>query len=392
MKKRVAFFVVLILLLASCTSWLNPRSVAITSVSRSATPIVVTITALPKATNTVILVTIPTTATPTRTNTPQPAMLEENKVIAVEFPLSILSKKQIQEVADCKILELAENRYPDSIGTADLLESFTPESNCDWAVLALSYAVRNESESPSQLGLEAFKKAVSKNYGFALAPYVFEYYFGSVHLVKNPQFAEKEIAKVEINYTWSGLGEPSNVHHAVTIEKANIIPIISSSTDSIDSSISVDKILVQDLAKELNDLLPIDSEVQTLFCTDNFPEWFVALTFTDGTKINMKSNSNFLFVGGPWQTEIEGQRYLQYSQTFATKIVGFLEALGLPLGKPSGMYCPGGVIFENAFSNFLPPTSTPSPNFSSEAIYTFVAQTVNARLTQIASGTVTPKP
>jgi len=252
--------------------------------------------------------------------------------------------------------------------------------------------VRNDSESPSQPGLEAFKKAISNNYGFALAPYVFEYYFGSVHLVKNPQFAEKEIAKVEINYTWSGLGEPSNVHHAVTIDKANINPIISSSTDHIDSSISVDKILVQDLAKELNDLLPIDSEVHTLFCTDNFPEWFVALTFTDGTKIDMKSNSNFLFVGGPWQTEIEGQRYLQYSLTFATKIVGFMEELGLPLGEPSGMYCPGGVVFENAFSNFLPPTSTPSPNFSSEAIFTFVAQTVNAQLTQIASETVTPRP
>jgi hypothetical protein len=165
---------------------------------------------------------------------------------------------------------------------------------------SISYAVRNDSESPSQPGLEAFKKAVSNNYGFALASYVFEYYFGSVHLVKNTQFAENEIVKVEINYTWSGLGEASEVHHAVTVDQANINPIISSSTDSIDNNISVDKILVQDLAKGLNDLLPIDSEVQALFCMDNFPEWLVTLTFTDGTKIDMKSNSNFLFVGGPW--------------------------------------------------------------------------------------------
>jgi hypothetical protein len=69
-----------------------------------------------------------------------------------------------------------------------------------------------------------------------------------------------------------------------------------------------------------------------------------------------------------------------------------MEALGLPLGEPSAMYCPGGVVFENAFSSFLPPTSTPIPNFTMEAIYTVVAQTVNAQHTQIASETVTPRP
>jgi hypothetical protein len=64
-------------------------------------------------------------------------MPEDNKGVAAEFPLSILSKKQIQEVADCKILELVKERYPESIDTAYLLESFTLESNCDWAVLAM---------------------------------------------------------------------------------------------------------------------------------------------------------------------------------------------------------------------------------------------------------------
>ena len=362
MKKYMAFWGILILALSSCKSGGN-------FVPTIDTPFTATTTASPMA-----------TITPKSLNLP------------VAFPLPILSQQQIQEVANCKIQELASERYPENINTSTLLDSFTPISGCDWAILSYGYAIRNENNSPSQLGLEAFKKAVSSNYGFALASFVFDYYFGSVPLVQKPQFTNQEITKVEINYLWSGLGEPSQIRHSLSIDQANGKPIISSSTDSLGNNISVDKDSVQDLAEGLNDLLPIDSEIQLSYCTDNFPEWLVTLTFTDGTQVRMKSNSNFMYIGGPWETQINGQTYIQYSPAFAIKIGNLMKALGLPLGEPAGMYCSGGVVFENAFSRFLPPTPTPTPNSKMDALYTAVAQTVEAQLTQIAVETPTPKP
>jgi hypothetical protein len=332
----------------------------------------------------------PELATPTAT--PGATTIPKSPNFPAVFPLPILDQQQIQEVANCKIQELARKRYPENIDTPKLLDSFTPISGCDWAVLSYAYAVRNNGDAPSQTGLEAFRKAVSGNYGFALASFVFDYYFSSVPLVQKPQFANQEITRVEINYTWSGLGEQSQIKYTLSIDQANDKPIVSSSTDSIDSNISVDKILVQDLAEGLNDLIPIDSEIRLLYCTDNFPEWLVLLTFADGTQVKMESNSNFMFIGGPWQTQIDGQTYLQYSSAFAMKIANLMKTLGLSLGEPAGMYCPGGVVFENAFSRFLPPTPTPAPNSKMNAIYTAVAQTVEAQLTQIAIETPTPKP
>jgi len=362
MKKYMALLGILILALSSCKSGGN------------------------------VVPAVDTPFTATTTVTPMATITPKSLNLPVAFPLPILRHKQIQEVANCKIQELASERYPEYINTSNLLDSFTPISGCDWAVLSYGYAVRNKNYSPSQLGLEAFKKTVSSNYGFALASFVFDYYFGSVPLVQKPQFANQEITKVEINYIWSGLGEPSQIKHSLSIDKANGKPIISSSTDLLVNNISLDKNFIQDLAEGLNDLLPIDSEIQLSYCTDNFPEWLVTLTFTDGTQVKMKSNSNFILIGGPWETQINGQTYIQYSPSFAIKIGNLMKTLGLPLGEPAGMYCSGGAVFENAFSRFLPPTSTPTPNSKMNAIYTAVVQTVEAQLTQIAVETPTPKP
>lgn len=372
MKKYIGLLGILILALSACNRESNAAIITNTPINQIGT-----------------LTSIPITVFPTETHIPQAATLSESGKSTVEFPLPMLRQEQIQEVADCKIEELASTRYPEDVDSADLAKSFTPESNCDWAILAYSYAVRNDNESPSLLGLDAFEKATVGNYGFALSS-LFAYYFGSVPLVTIPDFADQEIEKVEINYTWTGLGEPSKIEHSVMIDHANANPIISSRTDSISSNITVDKAVIQDLKNGLNDLLPIDSEIQLIYCFDNYPEWLVTLTFDDGTKIDMKSNSNFLFIGGPWQTEIDEQIYLQYSPAFAIKMGNLVKSIKLPLGEPAAMSCFGGVVFENAFGRFLPSTPTPRPNFTLEAIRTAVAQTVEVQLTQMAAETPTP--
>ena len=107
---------------------------------------------------------------------------------------------------------------------------------------------------------------------------------------------------------------------------------------------------VQALGPALTDLLPIESQFDFVVCTDNYPDWSIVLTFKDGTQLYLTTNgSNFLFVGGPWQTKIEGQNYFQFSSGFAKTIIDLFEALGLPFGSPASMYCGGDTLFEKAF-------------------------------------------
>jgi hypothetical protein len=310
----------------------------------------------------------------------------------VEFPLPKLSPQQIKEVADCKIEELALNHYPENIGVDNLLQSYNPVSNCDWAVLAYSYAVRNDNDYPSQLGIEAYNKSISLNYGFAFHSRIFYYYFGSTPMVDAPQFTNQPITKIEIIYSWGGYGNPSSIYHNLVIDQADSNPILISNTDTFDKNIKVNKEQIQGLTYGLIDLLPIDSKFQDLPCTDNFPSWLVTLKFVDGTQLVFESNSNSLFLGGPWQTQIDDQIYLQNSPVFANKMGEIMESLDLPLGEPFGMMCDGGIVFENAFTNFLPPTPTPTKDFASEVMITKIAQTVSAILTQMPSPTPTPAP
>jgi hypothetical protein len=255
----------------------------------------------------------------------------------VEFPLPELTEGQIMEVAHCDIEALAYERYPESLETGQLLASFSPKSSCDWAVLAYADAIRSQENVPSQAGLDAFRKSIARNYGFALKNPVFDYYFGAVQMVDPPQEVRQEITKVEIQYSWYGLGDPSEIRYSLFIDQADTNPVITTNTANGNHPIVLDKETMQGLAQGLNNLLPINTGVPLVYCTDNFPEWSVELTFADGSKLDLESSSNFLYFGGPWQTEIDGQTYIQYSDAFATRLKDLIERLGLPVGEPEGM-------------------------------------------------------
>ena len=131
-------------------------------------------------------------------------------------------------------------------------------------------------------------------------------------------------------------------------------------------------------------MVPIESEIQIVPCTDNFPQWRMTITFADDTKITFDTTSNFLSVGGPWETTIDGQTYIQYSSAIPEKIGNLVKALELPVGEPFAMSCFGDSVFEKAFSGSLPSTSTSEPNPEVEAIFTAAAQTVEAMFSQTA--------
>jgi hypothetical protein len=258
----------------------------------------------------------------------------------VDFPLPPLTNEQVQEVSTCAIQEIADRRYSQGILARDLSEVYAPKSNCDWMVLALAIAEREQSR-PSEIGLEAFEKSITGNYGFIFAPLVFEYYFDSVSMVNAP-FANHTVETVEVNYLWSGMGEPSRTEHRFTIEGADDEPTVTFHSETIDTNSVPDKSSIQNLAKALTNLLPVETEAELIYCTDNYPRWSIFITFTDGTQIEMKTTSNLIPPGGPWHMEFEGQHYVQYSVAFAREIGKLMETTQLPLGEPAAMGCFGG--------------------------------------------------
>ena len=282
---------------------------------------------------------------------------EEDEIVNLfpaKWPIAPLTAAQIKEVSNCPLEELAAERYPNDALNAELLDAYSPVSACDWAVLATAYAERgSDNDTLPEPAKEAFLEAISRNYGFAVTTPLFYPYFGKFSLVELPPFVKQEITTVRINYTWGGKGDP--VEYTVRIEQAHFQPIVSATVMPESSAPDLnleglDKGKVQAFGPALTNLLPIESQFGFVVCTDNYPDWSIALTFKDGTQLDLTTNrSNFLFIGGPWQTKIDDQNYFQFSFGFAKTIIDLFEALGLPFGSPAGMYCGGGTLFDKAF-------------------------------------------
>jgi hypothetical protein len=112
----------------------------------------------------------------------------------------------------------------------------------------------------------------------------------------------------------------------------------------------VDTQTLQALGPALTDLLPVASKFTLAPCYDNYPDWVVTLTFADGATLTLQTdNSNFLFFGGPWFTDVDEQSYVQFSAAFAEALSEVVSAVGLPLGEPGAMSCFGDSVFDKAF-------------------------------------------
>lgn len=274
-------------------------------------------------------------------------------ILAPAFPLAWpvlpLTRQQVAAVRACDIESLADERYPDGIATDDLRSVVVPESDCDWAALALAYTLWLDDDEPlSDAAEDAFLQTMSRNFGFAFATPIFYRYFGSTALVEAPPATQQEITDISIKYKWVGLGEP--VAYALAIQQANTAPTLTV-TPEISPALhaDVDTQLLQALAPALTDLLPVESTFALSPCTDNYIDWDVTLTFADGSAIHLTTDSNFLYFGGPWFTMIDDQTYVQFSTAFPRALYELVSALGLPIGEPAGMTCSGQNVFDKAF-------------------------------------------
>lgn len=265
--------------------------------------------------------------------------------LPVDWSIPPLTNEQLAAVRACDIRKLESDRYPTTLTTGELLKAHTPNSDCDWAVLAWAYAKRTEKgEAVPEQGKLALARAIANNPGFVLADPIFSTYFGEISLVKPPPFAQQDITAVKIQYRWGGSGD--YVNYTVNITQANAKPVVSGTAkqgpfgNKPQIPASIDKNKVQALAPALTDLLPIDSQFEMSVCSDNYPNWTVSLTFEDGTTLELVTQgSNFMYAGGPWQTKIGQQNYVQYSPAFIKALAGIVEDLKLPWGQPLGMAC-----------------------------------------------------
>jgi len=267
-------------------------------------------------------------------------------IIPLQWPLMPATDQQIQEAQDCDIDAVVTARYPQDVNMADLRLRFDPKTPCDWAALAVAYAQRVGNDEPRpDAGKEAFQKAIAENSALAFRVPMLIGYFGVAGLVDAPPFAKQPILKVAIQHTFSGLAT-EDVSYSFTISRANTdAPVVSghSGTTTVQTlSGTIDTALVQALGTTLTDFIPVRNQFQLINCTDDYPDWMVTLSFKDGTTLILVTNgSNIYFSGGPWQTKIGRQNYLQYSRVFLDALLKISNALNLPKDDTASMFCGG---------------------------------------------------
>ena len=305
------------------------------------------------ATITPTLVSTPTQTTiPTLTIRPVITIEPYSKYFPLEEPITPLSDEQISQVKECDIENFAADRYPEDKKADELIYLFAPETSCDWAVLSYAYAVRlKDNEEMPDIAKNAFSKAIADNPGFALStPLFYRYYYDSFTIVKQPKILDQEITDVTIFYRWG-----DEIEYKVDISQAVTNPSVAVSnykpvTVNQNINTKIEKDTVQALGKSLSNLLPINSQFSLITCTDNSPDWTTTIRLKDGTLIDLKTNgSNMIHIGGPWQTNIDGQNYLQYSTEFIKAIDALIREIGLPYGQPMGMTCGPMSVIKQAY-------------------------------------------
>lgn len=285
---------------------------------------------------------------------PQPTPMPTNSIplyaedLPLAWPVQMPSPDQINEVKNCDLDSLAAARYPASLMYWEIPFTYTPENACDLAVLALAY-LQHEPNSRiiSDNGKKAFIQTLLHNPAFAFHKKLIYPYYSSFELVKAPPFTQQPIQSVVLDYQWWGMGDPSNVAYHIEIRQANLMQekvsaaIRQQQGETITQfTREISTTLVQSFSTALTDLLPVQSQAQFDVCTDNTPDWQVKITFADGAQITLNTlRSNLISFGGPWQTRIDGQDYIQFSDALSRAFYSLFYQLELIPGQPYATYC-----------------------------------------------------
>jgi hypothetical protein len=286
-------------------------------------------------------------------------------VYTFEFPIAAPTDAQIDEAYACT-LDMSSDNGSAQQATQEAESTTESSTACDLATELVSMAAERGDTPPSDEEYALFYQLLEANPAMALRLSLIAAYFNTPALVAPPEAALKTITSAHFTYTFSGLG-PSN-NYDVTITNVDKTPKVTG-TVSINGGMmeseateepltlpkTVDAAAVQAFGPATSDLLPIATQFSSVPCWDYYPNWVVELTFDDETTLTLVTNqSNVIGIGGPWQVEIDGQNYMQYSGAFSEAMIGLLEALELPLGETAAMGCGG--ITDPLYDAFPNPT------------------------------------
>jgi hypothetical protein len=295
---------------------------------------------------------------PTPTPTPTSLLPSYNTIMPLNWPVPAPTNKQVLEAKSCAIEKLASSRYPKGMKYWQLETSYFPQNACDWAALAFAYRVHYSGEGIPEEGKRALAQSLLLNPAYAFTTSIFYCYIDALNVSGVPPFSNQPITSLVIDYEWSGSGDPPQIKYHIEIKDADLsvdkikIKIQQDTLGDMTATTSttIDPSLIQDIGPALSDFLPIRSSFSLEPCTDNSSNWNSKLIFKDGSTLNLTTNSsNQLTLGGPWQAQIDGQNYIQFSATLLRTYNRIFDALGLPLGQPGAMYCNYPDIFQLAF-------------------------------------------
>lgn len=284
---------------------------------------------------------------PLPTSTPTISLPAYEDHLPLAWPVALPPQQQIEEARSCDVHYLAIWRYPAGLHYWQLQAAYTPESACDWAALAAAYIdhTQNQEVIPEE-GKRAFAQTILLNPAYAFSETLFYPYFSSLALVEPPPFSNQPITSLVIDYHWSGMGEPARVAYRIDIRNAHLTDELQVSIEGQPDDMvaqakgTIRATLVQSVSSALVDFFPIQAPGEFALCTDNDPQWLVEITYLDGTQLTLDTaHSNMLNCGGPWQTRIDDQIYLQYSTALIMKMGEIFDSLNLAFGQPYAMYC-----------------------------------------------------
>lgn len=272
-------------------------------------------------------------------------------VFPVSWPLARFTDEQIADAIECEgtAYSQATELYPEDLPIDELQGALPLETACDWATLAVVYALRGQND----IGAEAYLTAIYLNPAYSMVNDLLFEYFGSETLVESPPFVEQQLSSATIEYDYSGIGYTGS--YSITITNFETTPYVTGSgteessfsdedgpaTNNYTVDQAIDKEVVEPLGRAFTNLIPVDTEVELLACYDNYPDWVLELVYIDGTTITAKTHgSNAIGVGGPWQVLIDGQHYVQMSYDLVDVIIDIHDTLELPWGQTAAMNCP----------------------------------------------------
>jgi hypothetical protein len=272
---------------------------------------------------------------------PAPAPVPAGSSALFPWPLPPFTAAQISAARGCGLASNVAARYPKALKPDALAGAFARKTACDEATLAAACAERvDEKTEPPASCVEAFRAAVRANPAFVGLGALTDYYDKVV--VVDPPVAGHAIVRVAIDYTWSGLGDAVEWHLRV-VDVTSAPKVDASGPDAAGKrdAQQVGK-RASALAKALSSFVPIPAVINAEICTDNSPDWKVALEFDNGSRLELATHgSNVLGMGGPWQTTIDGITYMQLAPDLAIAMRDLVRDAALPLGHAMGMTCGG---------------------------------------------------